>query len=332
MIAPAHDNSLPAGTPQASAADFASDFDAEIPDAEAGGSTAKGANVATTVMEDLRDLAAAFHRWPREVQFTLLALLAVYVPVIVEVSQIWRKDDTYAHGFLIIPICLFIIWLNRDDVRRAAVRPTVWGLPLIALGLFLETAGYLLQVKLVAMFSLIPTIIGVVLALHGPELWRQLRFPIAFLFFAVPLPDFIFGPASRFVQSASSTGAATLMSALGFTVLQNGNLIEIPGMTLEVAEVCSGFRKLIALGAFSLLYGYLFDIAPWKRAVLFLAAFPIALMANVIRISALIAVSSMWGEKALHIAHDWAEVFVLVIAFALYLLLGKGIGCKNLRF
>jgi exosortase len=122
------------------------------------------------------------------------------------------------------------------------------------------------------------------------------------------------------------------MSALGFTVLQNGNLIEIPGMTLEVAEVCSGFRKLIALGAFSLLYGYLFDIAPWKRAVLFLAAFPIALMANVIRISALIAVSSMWGEKALHIAHDWAEVFVLVIAFALYLLLGKGIGCKNLRF
>jgi exosortase len=259
-------------------------------------------------------------------------LAALYAPVIWEGAHLWFSDENYAHGVFIIPVSLGLVWLQRDAIRRVALRPDLWGLAPLALGLIAECIGYLLGSKGLAMLSLVPTLAGVVLLLHGRELWKIVAFPVCFLVFTARLPGGLTDPISQWIQAVSTTGAVSLMNLLGYPLIQQGNLIELPGITLEVAAVCSGFKKLVALVAFSLLYGYLFRISRGKRLLLVAVAIPIAVLANIIRIGGLIAVTSAGGLTALHTAHDGAELVVLVVAYFLFVSFGKLIGCETSRF
>jgi exosortase len=280
----------------------------------------------------IKQILARAGSWPRPVLLTVFALLALFAPVLWEAGEMWWKYEDYAHGFFIVPLSLALVWLQRGEIQKARPAPSVWGVVPLALGLALETLGYLLRVKFVATIALIPVLYGVVLLLHGKDLWRIVRFSVFFLFFAAPIPGALLAAPSNWVQSASSTGASILMKAIGYPIIQTGNLIEIPGMTLEVADVCSGFKKLTAFLAFSLLYGYFFSIGWGKRLALFVAAVPIALAANIIRVSGLIMVAHAGGQRALNTAHDWAEIFVLIVAFFIFVFFGKLIGCKTPRF
>jgi exosortase len=260
------------------------------------------------------------------------AIIALFVPVYYEAATLWLSDDAYSHCIFILPISLGLLWMQREAIRQAPLQPTAWGLLPLTLGLLLETVGYLFRIKSVAALALVPVVTGAILLLHGRALWKIARFSVYFLLCAVPLPGVLLSAPSAWIQRASSTGAATLMSALGYPLTQTGNIIEIPGLTLEVADVCSGFKKLTACVAFALLYGYFFPLSRTKRVLLVLASIPIALLANIIRVSGLVAVATAGGKPAVNIAHDWAEIFVLVVAFGLFVLLGKILGCKTPRF
>ena len=122
------------------------------------------------------------------------------------------------------------------------------------------------------------------------------------------------------------------MGALGYPLIREGNVIQVPGATLEVAAACSGFHKMLSLTAFTLLYSYLFTTSQGKRLVLMLAVLPIALLANVLRISGLIAVAAGGGLDALHKAHDGAEYIAIVLAFGMLVSLGRSLGCRTMRF
>lgn len=296
---------------------------------------AAGAAAVEAKLSPLQELQAAGRRalaasWA--VKVFAIAVTALYVPVLIDAARIWMKDENQAHGFFIIPIVLFLLWMLRDSIREARPAPSAWGVPLLAFGLLLETSSYLLGIKWFPMLSLIPVLAGAILALHGTNLWRVVAFPVLFLFFAAPLPDAVTLPLSAQIQRASTTGAVVMMRGMGYTLLQTGNRIDTPNVSVEVAEVCSGFKKLTALVAFSFLYGFMFEAALWKRVLLVLAAYPIALFANVVRICGLIVIGDAGGEAALHAAHDWAELAVLVISFGLFVLLGKVLGCRKLRF
>jgi exosortase len=270
--------------------------------------------------------------WPRSVIWFGIALFALYGQGLSSTVRLWLHRDDYSHGVFIFPLCAFVLYLNRQAIREAQPRPSLIGFPVLVAGLLLQVAGYILRLEFLEMWSLIPVLAGAVLLLHGREMWRITRFAVLFSFFALPLPLSMLSRISTWIQSASTTGARGVMQTLGYTVIQRGNLIDIPGYTLEVADVCSGFKKLTALIAFSLLYGYLFPIGPWKRLLLLCAAIPIAVVANILRVSGLIAVTSAWGLDALHMAHNWGEIIVLGIAFFLFVSIGKLLGCKTIRF
>ena len=274
----------------------------------------------------------ALKRAPRGVLLLVALLVALYVPVVAEAAKIWVKDENQAHGVFIFPISLFLLWMLRREIRAAKPEPAAIGVWLLGFGLLIQTAAWVLGIKWFPMLSLIPVIAGAVLVLHGRNLWKVVAFPVCFLFFAAPMPDIIILPLSTEVQNQSTTGSVILMSGLGYPLIQTGNRIDTPTISVEVAEVCSGFKKLTALVAFAFLYGYVFNVSLWKRAVLVLAAYPIALLANIIRICALIFIGSAWGQHALEGAHDWAELSVLVISFGLFVLLGRLLGCRELRF
>ena len=286
--------------------------------------------IAAAEKPDIKEKPFQYTRWPG----TLFAVgvLALYVPTLLGAAQQWMINDNYAHGVFIFPLCAFLLWLRRDDLRRVELRPSSWGLPLLVVGVFLQSASYLLQVQYVGMWSLPLTLAGGVLMIWGVPTFRIIRFALAFSVLANPLPHSLLSGMTVWIQNASTSGAATLMDLMGFTLVRNGNVIQVPGAVLEVAAACSGFHKFLSLSAFTLLYGYLFTDNNRVRLVLMACVLPIALIANILRIAGLIAVASSGGIDALHHAHDMAEYLAILLAFGLLVLLGRGLGCRTLRF
>lgn len=258
-----------------------------------------------------------------------IALALLYWPMFHDLRKIWDRDKNVSHGILIFPLAAGLIWMERDRIRQAVRAPQAWGLLVLAAGLALETFSYQFHVKFLGLWSLLVVLPGLVLAAHGPALWRIVRFPILFLFFAGPLPAGVYMWLSSTIQGYSTIGAAGIMNALGYDLLRIGNAIQVPGYTLEVASVCSGYQKLIALIAFSLLYGHVVRAAWWQRGLLMLSAFPIALVTNAMRIAGLIIIIQSGGQSAFEKAHDAADMVALMLSFCLFVTVGWIIGCKK---
>ena len=270
--------------------------------------------------------------WPGAMYLFLAGVALVYAPIILDAAHEWFTNDSYAHGVFIFPVSIFLLWMRKDQIQAAKREQEVWGLLLIPIGLLVAMARYFMQIKYVGMWSLIPTLAGGILALHGRQLWKTVQFSVWFLLFAAPIPNSFLGPLTGQIQGYSTTGAELIMSTLGYPVIQHANVLQVPGATLEVATACSGFHKLISLLAFAAIYGHLFLDSLPKRALLLFMAVPIALLVNVLRISALVAAAIYGGLPGLHALHDPAEYVAIGLSFVLFVMVGKKLGCKTTIF
>lgn len=287
------------------------------PDSPRAGGTSNSAN------------GSSWLEWPRNGIVFGAAVLVLYWHTLVDAVHIWLTAENYAHGVFIIPICLGLLYLNRERIRRADVHPSAWGLAFLVPGLAVMCIAHYLRASIIPMWTLVPVLLGGVLLLHGTRLFRVTAFPIGYLVFGAQIPFGILYMLNMWIKSASTSGAAAIMRGLGYSIIQSGNLIEIPGFSLEVADVCSGYKKLTALVAFAFLYAYIFRASWWRTVLLIASAIPIAVFTNAIRVAGLVAVTSAWGQRGLNIAHNSAEMVVLVVAFILFVQFGKLIGCKT---
>lgn len=266
-------------------------------------------------------------RSPVEIAVWLLVALT-FAPVIVELSREWATDERYSHGWLILPISAGLLWLRKGQLAAVPRSGSWFGVLLIIAGLCAHALAWFLRFPHVGMWSFVAVVTGVVFVLYGSAMWRLVRFPVLFLLFAGTWPNRLIEPVNLKIQSLSAVGAAHVMAFIGYDVMREGNRIEIPGHIVEVADICSGYKKTVALVAFAFLYGFVMRTTNFRRAVLVLSAIPIAVAANVLRVAGLIAVTSAWGDKGLHKAHDPAEMIALGIAFVLFIWLGKVLGCR----
>ena len=263
---------------------------------------------------------------------TIAAIVLIYIPVLVGAANIWLTNDTYSHGFLVLPCCAAILWLQKDEIKSAVPAPTLWGVIPLLIGLVMETASYILQIRYVGMWSLVPTLGGAILLLHGPALWKICRFSVLFTLFASPISNTLLAQVTGWLQATSSIGSASLMQALGYTLSRHGNAIELPGATLEIANACSGFHSTVSMLAFTCIYAYLFTDSPVKRTILLLVTVPIALTANVLRICVLILAANYGGLPGYHMMHDPAAFAEIFVDFGILVLIGRSLGCDTLRF
>lgn len=269
---------------------------------------------------------------PLEIYLVALAIVLLYVPVFMEVIPFQWTNGTYSYGILIPPISLIILYLLRNDVKKARSIPDSRGMLSVLFGLLILAGGWYTRIKFLEVLSLVPLLYGTILALHGRNLWNVIRFPILFLAFAAPIPVPIINPPDAWVQHFSSVGSADIMKYLGFTLYRQGNTMQIPGMTIDVAEACSGFKKLLSFFCFAVLYGWIFSLKKPKWALLVIVAFPIAIIANIIRISGLIGIGCILGAHSFHVAHEYADFFVIFLSCILFLYLGRKLGCTETRF
>lgn len=241
----------------------------------------------------------------------------LYSGVLPSMVRQWAADDDYSHGFFVVPLAAYFAWERRDALRRAAPRPSVAGAALLGTGLVCFVAGQFGSELFLTRVSLLAVVAGLVLFLFGREHLRILAFPIAFLLLMIPLPEIIFNRIAFPLQVFASRIGETVIAAAGVPVLREGNLLMLPGRTLEVAEACSGIRSLITLVMLAIVLGYFTERRTTGRVLIALAAVPIAVIANAARVAGT-GLTSYWISPAAAegFFHTFSGWIMFVIAFA----------------
>jgi exosortase len=254
----------------------------------------------------------------------LLAWL--YGPVVKHLVGQWAHDPNYSHGFFVPAFSLFVIWSEKDRLRSLPLKPSFSGLLVLAFGLAVLTAGTLGAELFLSRFSLLLVIAGLVVLIYGWNHMRSLLFPWLFLLFMIPIPTIVFNEITFPLQLVASRAAAYTLPLLGVPVLREGNIIQLPAMALEVAEACSGIRSLMSLATLAIIYGYLMETRTSIRVILALAAVPIAVLANSLRIIGTGLLVQYWDpDKAHGFFHTFSGWLIFVVSLIMLLVLHRSL-------
>ena len=240
--------------------------------------------------------------------------------VIVKLVHDWGIDENYSHGFLVVPLVVYILWRERDHLASSPTRPSMAGLVLIAGSVAMLVAGRLGAELYLTRLAMLGTLAGIVVLLWGFGRLRQLSFEFLLLFLAIPIPAIIFNQIAFPLQLVASRFGETAIAACGIPVLREGNVIILATTTLEVAEACSGIRSLVSLLTLALVWGYLSGSATWLRWVLAISSVPIAIFSNAIRVAGTGIASHFVGPEAAEgFLHTFSGWMVFVVAGVLML-------------
>ena len=158
-------------------------------------------------------------------------------------------------------------------------------------------------------------VVGVFFTLYGRRV-RYLAFPLFVLLFMVPLPPFVNRMLTFELKMAATTLAAMMLRIFGISVLQEGNIIDLDVSKMQVVDACSGLRSLISLSALAAALAYLTQRRPAAGVLLFLSSVPVAIGANVLRLTVTAILASLYGEGvAQGFLHEFSGL--LVFAFAI---------------
>ena len=251
--------------------------------------------------------------------FTVAALLLpflAYFATARSIVEIWDSSGTFTHGYVILPISLWLVWQRRAVIAQLPAAP-YWPalLPLAACG-----AGWLLaefgDVQIVRHYAFVAMLPLVVLALLGKRIAWALAFPLAFLLFAVPFGDVFINP----LIGVTADFTVWALRATGIPVLRDGTNFSIPSGNWSVVEACSGVRYLIASVTLGCLYAYLTFRRTWRRALFILASVLVPILANGLRAYMIVMLGHLSGMTVAvgvdHLIYGW--LFFGVVMFLLF--------------
>ncbi len=228
------------------------------------------------------------------------SFLFCYAKVMLGFVKVWGSNDTYSFGFIIPLISLYILWERREKIVNSRVEPSITlGIPILFLALFTFRLGEISGVVLLRDVSFLIGIIGLVYYLFGNDVFRNAWFPITYLIFMIPIWDLLFGALHFPFQMFSANMGVKLLQLFGIPSYRSGIFIELPNITLQVAEVCSGVNYLLSIIALGIPLSYLYISKTIKRIAVISAAVLISIISNGIRI-ALIGVLAYQGYRELH--------------------------------
>lgn len=210
---------------------------------------------------------------------TLLLLLALYFATAASLVSIWNSSETFTHGYIIVPISLWLIWRRRGNLLLYPPRPCWPALvPLAITG-----AAWLLarmgEVQVVMQYAFVAMLPLAVVAVAGWRLARSLAFPLLFLLFAVPFGEVLIDPLINFTADFT----VWALQITGIPVLRNGTRFEIPTGNWSVVEACSGLRYLVSSITLGCLYAYLTYHSTSRRVLFIVLSLAVPVLANGLR-------------------------------------------------
>ena len=255
---------------------------------------------------------------------TVVLLSALYFRTFIWMADSWLGDPAYSHGFLVPLISGFIIWQKRHALH---INLFGAGLFVFALGLFVHVVSFFWKAQFGLAMSFLIVISGLILYLGGKGAMRSLLFPVCFLFFAIPLP-FLPG-IGNILQSFSAHYSALVIGMLGIPVTTIEAEIYLEKCFFVIGAPCSGMHTLISLLALAAIFAYFIQCPSlYRKAIIFFIAIPIALIANISRLVALLLIANYYGtEAAMKFFHDYSSILLFAIAFLCLVICSICLGC-----
>lgn len=250
------------------------------------------------------------------VLLTLTAILVIFRETALAMVDVWMRSGTYAHGFIVPPISMWLIWRMREKVAVLAPRHCYPALLLLAVAGGAWLLGEVATVNVVPQFALIFMLVLAVLAVLGSAVARSIAFPLLFLFFAVPFGDFTQPKLMEWTAKFTVLG----LRLTGVPVYSDGLNLVIPSGSWAVVEACSGVRYLIASVTVGTLFAYLTYHTLRRRLIFVVVSILVPIVANWGRAYMIVMLGHLSGNTLAvgvdHLIYGWVFFgFVIMIMF-----------------
>ncbi|MGL4555309.1 MAG: exosortase/archaeosortase family protein [Gemmataceae bacterium] len=246
------------------------------------------------------------------------ALLWAFWTTLADLAHTWNTNQQYGHGWLVPAFAAYLLYARRDKLDIAALRPELWGLALLGLGLAMRLAGIYWYFISLDPLSFVPCVAGLVLLFGGRAAVKWAWPSVLFLAFMIPLPFRVANMLSGQLQWFATVTSTYVMQMMGLPALAEGNTILLNEHHIGIVEACSGLRMLVVF--FALSTGVVLVVQRhWiDKLIIFLSAVPIALLSNLFRVTATgVMYDFGLSEMASHFFHDLAGWVMMPLALAM---------------
>lgn len=256
-----------------------------------------------------------------KIAILLLFWVLVFSPLFPELVRDWLSHSDNSHGFIVPIMAGYLAWQRKVQLFSATTSSSLFG----GAFLFLTLAGYLLSyaggIAFTSRVALVLSLLGLLWCSQGKDIAKILAFPILFLLFMIPVPYSLMSEVSLPLQLVATRISADLIDICSIPVYREGNMLYFVGTQLEVAEACSGIRSIMSLTMLAFIFASMLRSGWGKKAVLVALAIPIAMVANIIRITGTGVLAHFYGDKvARGFLHEFSGM--VVFAFGFVVLLG----------
>lgn len=255
----------------------------------------------------------------------LLLWVGVFVPIVPELVQDWGSHSDNSHGFIVPLISAYFIWQRRELFLEAHIKPDLLGGLFFVFTLVVYLMSYAGAIAVTARVAMVLSLLGLCWYCLGRDVMRILLFPILFLLFMVPIPSSLIGLVSVPLQLLATKISAQLIALSSIPVYREGNMLYFVGTQLEVAEACSGIRSIMSLSMIAVAIAFVLQCNNNKKAIfLVLSAIPIAMIANILRITGTGLLAHVYGDNAARgFLHEFSGIVIFIFGFSALLLVSR---------
>jgi exosortase len=218
-----------------------------------------------------------------------------------------------------------VAWFAWQELKTRTALPTegsAWGFLLLVPALTLHALDAGIHTELLSAVALLIALPGLSLLFLGLERTKAIAFPLCFMVFALPIPLGITETLHLALRHMTVAATSALLPYLGVSVFTEGTTLHLTNGALQVADACSGFSTLYAAFAVATLAAYT-AASPARRVLVLLAAAPIAIASNILRVILLVVMVQGWGADSLHtILHPLSGLMTFALALPLIFWLG----------
>jgi EpsI family protein len=227
-----------------------------------------------------------------------LLLAAIFWDGLAYMVQLWSREE-YSHGYLIPFVAFYLLWLRARQIGEIKPSGSWVGLLFIVSSLAAFVLGELSSIYQIIQYGFLLALFGIIVVSMGWRGFRIVWVPFVYLFFMIPLPNFIYQGLSAELQLISSQLGVAVIRLFGISVFLEGNVIDLGIYQLQVAEACNGLRYLFPLMSFGFLCAAIYISPWWHRAIIFLSAIPLTILMNSFRIGVIGVLVNNAGIEAL---------------------------------
>jgi exosortase B len=252
------------------------------------------------------------------------SFLIAYLPTYVTLAKGPWQTEQEGHGPLIMLAAAWLAWQQRGKLASVSLRPAPVAGWIVLLGsLLLMVVTRSQNILMIEVATQIPVLLGCLLLIGGWPLARIFAFPLTFLIFSVPPPGWLMDGFTVPLKAWISDLVTNFLYALDYPIAQNGVMIMIGPYELMVKDACSGMNSIFALSAIGIFYVHEFVDKNWiRRLILIASIIPITIVANFLRVLALVLASYYMGvDRVEGLFHDLTGIALFVFALALFFLL-----------